>query len=109
MRDVAAMIESSGTVGFLSRPVAGENLYGKDSATYEPVGAPFHLEFIATPPEDLSQPIDVTACVLPVLDVRAEDRLRVEDSEYRVQTVQVERLFGVVTHKVLKLVRHHGG
>jgi len=89
--------------------MTGENFYGNDSATFEPVGSPFPIEFIATPPEDLSQHIDATACVLPALDVRAEDRLRMEDSEYRVQTVQEERLFGVVTHKVLKLVRHHGG
>jgi len=108
-RDVAALIESSGTIGTLSRPVAGENFYGNDSAAYAPVGPPFAIEFIATPPEDLSQHIDAMACVLPGVDVRVEDRLRVNETEYRVQTVQDERLFGVVTHKVMKLVKHHGG
>lgn len=106
-RDVAALISSSGTQGSLFRPVAGENFYGNDCAALEPVGVSFPIEFVATPPEDLSQHIDATACVLPELDVRAEDRLRMANGEYRVQTVQEERLFGALTHKVLKLVKHH--
>jgi hypothetical protein len=46
--------------------------------------------------------------VLPALDVRPEDRVRSGADVFRVQTVVEERLFGVATHKVLKLVRIHG-
>jgi hypothetical protein len=40
--------------------------------------------------------------------VRPEDRVKSGADVFRVQTVVEERLFGVVTHKVLKLVRQHG-
>jgi hypothetical protein len=105
---VREMIEASGQMAILLRRVESENLYGGDDAVYlrvEPQ-VPFPIEFIATPPEDLSNNIDATACVLPQLDIRAEDRLQVGASQYRVQTVVEQNLFGVVTHKVLKLVRH---
>jgi hypothetical protein len=105
------MILASGQQAILMRRADGENLYGNDGAEYTQVapGLSFPIEFIPTPPEDLSQKIDATACVLPELDVRAEDRVQVNGTEYRVQTVVEQNLFGVVTHKVLKLVRHHGG
>jgi hypothetical protein len=105
---VREMIESSGQQAILLRRVDGENLYGSDDAAYLPVQprAPFPIEFILTPPEDLSDHIDATACVLPEVDVRAQDRLQVGDAQYRVQTMVEQNLFGVVTHKVLKLVRH---
>ena len=105
---VREMIEASGQTAILLRRVNGENLYGGDDADYLPVEpqVAFPIEFIATPPEDLSNNVDATACVLPELDVRAEDRLQVEATQYRVQTAVEQNLFGVVTHTVLKLVRH---
>ncbi|HUT54394.1 MAG TPA: hypothetical protein VM658_13480 [bacterium] len=87
--------------------VPGERLYGSDDVSYEAVRT-FPLEFIETPPEDLAQKIDASACVLPDLDIKAEDRINVGDDKFRVQAVQEERCFGVVTHKVIKLVRLHG-
>jgi len=47
--------------------------------------------------------------VLPGSELCAEDRLQVGAEVYRVQTVKEERLFGAVTHKVVKLVKHHAG
>jgi len=108
---VREMILASGQQAILLRRVEGENLYGNDGAEYIRIApdVPFPVEFVPTPPEDLSQKIDATACVLPELDARVEDRLQVDTIEYRAQTVVEQNLFGVVTHKVLKLVRHHGG
>ena len=105
--DVKELILASSQEAALLRAVPGERLYGSDDASFTEVET-FPLEFIETPPEDLANKIDATACVLPSLDVRAEDRVRSGTDVFRVQTVVEERLFGVVTHKVLKLVRQHG-
>lgn len=106
--DVGELILASGQEATLLRAVAGERLYGSDDAAFAEVET-FPLEFIETPPEDLNNKIDATACVLPGLDVRSEDRVQNGADLFRVQTEAEERLFGVVTHKVLKLVRIHGG
>lgn len=107
--DVCALILASGQTAALLRAIAGEQLYGTDDAPYAPAGESFPLEFIPTPAEDLAQKIDATACVLPDADIRPEDRVQVGKEIYRVQTVKEERLFGVVTHKVIRLVKHHVG
>ena len=105
--DVKELILACGQEAALLRAVPGERLYGSDDASFTEVES-FPLEFIETPPEDLANKIDATACVLPGLDVRPEDRVKSGADVFRVQTVVKERLFGVVTHKVLKLVRQHG-
>ena len=116
--DVRDLILASGQEAILLRSQPGGRLYGSDDATYTEAGS-FPLEFVETPPEDLNNKIDAVACVLPDVDIRPEDHLRApacrdvrgagrDDGEFRVQTVEEERLFGVVTHKVLKLVRLHG-
>ena len=105
--DVRGLILASGQEADLFRSEPGERLYGSDDASYTKVGS-FPLEFVETPPEDLRDRIDATACVLPDLDVRPEDRVRETGGTFRVQTVEEERLFGVVTHQVLKLIRLHG-
>ena len=105
--DVRELILACGQEAALLRAVPGERLYGSDDASFTEVET-FPLEFIETPPEDLANKIDAMACVLPALDVRPEDRVRSGADVFRGQTVVAERLFGVVTHKVLKLVRIHG-
>ena len=105
--DVGELILASGQVAALLRAAPGERLYGSDDAAFVEVET-FPLEFVETPPEDLANKIDATACVLPGLDVRPEDRVQNGADTFRVQTAAAERLFGVVTHKVLKLVRIHG-
>ena len=105
--NVRELILASGQTAVLSRQQAGENLYGSDEATFEEV-CTFALEFTATPPPDLAKRADALASVLPELDVRVEDRVHIQGCDYRVQTVAEQSLFGVVTHKVLELVRLHG-
>ncbi len=105
--DVRDLILASGQEADLLRSEPGERLYGSDDASYVVIRS-FPLEFVQIPPEDLGHKIDAVACVLPEVDVRPEDRVQVNNDTFRVQTVEDERLFGVVTHKVLKLVRLHG-
>ncbi len=106
---VCELILASAQTAALLRATTGEQLYGTDDAPCSPVGEPFPLEFVPTPAEDLTQKIDAVACVLPNADVRSEDRVQVGAETYRVQAVKEERLFGTITHKVIKLVRHHAG
>ena len=105
--DVRDLILASDQEADLLRSEPGERLYGSDDASYQKLGS-FPLEFVEIPPEDLNQKIDAVACVLPELDVRPEDRVQENDVTFRVQTVDEQRLFGVATHKVLKLVRLYG-
>jgi len=102
------MICSSGQMAAVLRRDVGENLFGHDAEPFNEVGT-LPLELNRTPPEDLPGDIDAVASVLPEADVRAEDRLAAESEAYRVQAVVEERLFGVVTHKSLRLVKIHAG
>lgn len=91
----------------LLRKQAGENLYGSDEGEFAQV-CEFLLDLSETPPVDIAKRADALASVLPELDVRVEDRVRFDDRDFRVQTTSVQSLFGIVTHKVLELVRLHG-
>jgi hypothetical protein len=106
-RDVHELIESCGQEAVLLRKQTGEQLYGSDDESFAEVRS-FKLEFVCTPPEDITNKIDAAASVLPDLDINSEDRVQTVDDIYRVQTVVDQMLFGVVTHKTLKLVRLHG-
>ena len=106
--DVREQISAAGQLAVVLREQTGERLYGSDDQPYAEV-AEIPVELDLAPGKDLRQPIDGTASALPEVDVRANDRLRIEGEEFRVQTVQRHRLFGVVTHQVLELVRLHGG
>ena len=105
--DVRNLILASDQEADLLRSEPGERLYGSDDASYVKVES-FRLEFVQIPPEDLGHKIDAVACVLPEVDIQPEDRVQENELTFRVQTVEEERLFGVLTHKVLKLVRLHG-
>jgi hypothetical protein len=105
--DVRAIILAAGQQAVIMRAVPGERLYGSDDAEYATVGT-ISVECVPTPPEELAQKIDGTANVLPEADVLAKDHLTVGGLPYRVQAVREERWFGVVTHKVVSLVRFHG-
>jgi hypothetical protein len=100
---VRQLIVSSGQTATLLRRQDEESLYGVDEGTFVEVCV-FPVWLNATPPVDLSRKVDATASVLPDLDVRVTDRVRVSLTEYRVQAVVEESLFGVVTHKTLELV-----
>lgn len=105
--DVRALILAAEQGALLSRAVSGERLYGTDEAEYVSVGE-LPVECVSTPPEDLAQKIDAKANVLPEADVQTQDRLLIDGVTYRVQAIREERWFGVITHKVLSLVRLHG-
>lgn len=104
---VRELIVSSGQTAVLLRKQDGESLYGTDEGTFTEAST-FPLEMNETPATDLTKKTDAEASVLPELDVRATDRVRFEVTEYRVQTVIEESLFGIVTHKTLELVALHG-
>jgi len=106
--DVRALIAASSQEAAVLRREAGENLYGHDEGQFAEV-ASIPLELNRTPSPDLPGDIDAVASVLPEADVLAEDRLLADGETYRVQTVVEERLFGVVTHKSLRLVKVHAG
>jgi hypothetical protein len=105
--DVARLILSSGQTAMAQRIVPGERLYGSDDETYSDV-AEIPLELSETPPEELSDKIDAMASVLPDSDVLGEDRLVAASETYRIQSVEEANFFGVVTHKILQLVKLHG-
>ena len=105
--DVRELITSSSQTATLLRKQAGENLYGSDEGEFVEVCS-FALELSETPPKDLAKQADALASVLPELDVRVEDRVRLEGRDFRVQTVAPQSLFGILTHKVLELVELHG-
>ena len=105
--EVRALILASGQSGKLLRAETGERLFGSDEVPFVEICS-FPLELVRTTPEDLSRSIDATASVLPELDARVEDRVVTGTLSYRIQTVEEQRLFGVLTHKTFKLVLLHG-
>lgn len=105
--EVHDLIMASGQTATLLRKQVGENLYGSDEGEFAEACV-FPLELSETPPVDIAKRADAAASVLPELDVRVEDRVRLEGRDFRVQTVSPQSLFGVLTHKVLELVRLHG-
>ncbi len=107
VRDVRELIVSSRITATVLRAVPGENLYGSDDGKYGPVGS-IPVEIVHTPPESLAGKIDATVSVLPEADVLPEDRLQIETTTYRIQTLEEEHFFGTITHQSIKLVKIHG-
>jgi len=107
VRDVRELIVSSGVTAAVLRVVPSENLYGSDDQSCNEI-ATIPVEIVHTPPEELSGKIDATLSVLPDADVLAEDRLRIEDVVYRIQTIAEEHFFGTITHQSIELVKLHG-
>lgn len=105
--DVQALIVASGQTAELRKVVEAERLYGSDPEVTESVGT-ILIELDLDPPIDLAQKIDARASVLPDVDVHPEDHMIAGGTTYRVQSVGIIQLFGVVTHKVLHLVKLHG-
>lgn len=106
--DVQAIILASGEEASVWRAQPAEGLFGQEDEVFSEIGM-IAVELNRTPPVDLPGEIDAIACVLPGADVRERDRLQCGNETYRVQTVVQERLFGIVTHCVLRLVKIHGG
>ena len=116
--DVREMILAANQKGHrLTPPGSGERLYGSDEQEYEDVGE-IVFEFVPKPHETLKAlGADAVISVLPEQEIEPNDRLTFEGDggihlgtdTLKVLTVVEERLFGVVTHKSVHLVKHHGG
>ena len=115
--DVRAMILAAEQKGHrLVPPAPGEKLYGSDEQEYTDAGE-FAYEFVPKPQETLkAMGADAVISVLPEQGIGVGDRVTFEGSGaahlgvtlFRVITVVEERLFGLVTHKTVQLVKHHG-
>jgi len=116
--DVREMILAAGQRGQrLTPPTSGERLYGSDEQEYEDAGE-ISFEFVPKPAETLKKlGADAVISVPPEQEIEPNDRvlfqgdgaLHLGTNVFRVITVIEERLFGVVTHKSVHLVKHHGG
>ena len=107
-REIARMIVSfNQSAQVWRKDPSDEALYGGDDVPYVAAGGPIWIELVTLTPEDISNKIDARASVLPGAGVVEEDRLQIGDVLYRVQTVDPQNHFGVVTHKTLKLVLYH--
>lgn len=102
--DVRRLILASGQQAQVLRKQSGENLFGHDDENYIEAEQ-IAIEFCPTPPEQLSGGIDATASALPEVELSAQIRLKINGQLYRVQTYKPERLFGILTHQTLELVR----
>ena len=102
--DVRELILSSQQRATLLRTTSGERLYGSDECEFAEV-CEFPLELTLSPSKYITNNADALACVLPELDVRVGDRVRIGGCDHRVQTVVPQPLFCVITHSVLELVR----
>ena len=98
-------------------PSQGERLYGADEQDYDDTGE-IAFEFVPKPAETLKKlGADAVISVLPEQEIEPNDRVTFEGAglthlgtnTFKVITVVEERLFGVVTHKAVHLVKHHGG
>jgi len=116
--DVRQIILAAGQKGRrLVPPASGERLYGSGDQDYVDAGE-FPYEFVPKPQETLkAMGADAVISVLPDQELEVHDRVTFEGGgathlgtdTFEVITVVEERLFGVVTHKSVQLVKHHGG
>ena len=84
----------------------GDNLYGKDDLEDELILENVPLELVGVPHETLKQMnADALLSVLSDLDIREADRLEFDGVKYKVLNVTKENIFGVVSHKSVKLAR----
>ncbi|MFQ5647431.1 MAG: hypothetical protein ACE5GM_10910 [bacterium] len=106
---VKALIESSGTLGTRYTPdPAAENLFGNDDIDYI-VGDDFPLERQLLPADTLTKlSADAVINVLPDQELNPEDRVDIDGQLYKVLSVEEQNCFGTVTHKTVRLVKHHG-
>jgi len=113
--DVREMILAAGQKGRrLTPPSQGERLYGSDEQEYDDAGE-ISFEFVPKPAETLKKlGADAVISVPPEQEIKPNDRVTFEGAglthlvtnTFKVITVVEERLFGVVTHKSVHLVKH---
>ncbi len=103
---VAELLNGSGQIGKRYVPDATvANIYGSDDAPFV-FDAEFQFEFVETPNETLTaQKCDAVISILPGQDINESDRVEFGSVMYKVVTVQIMNVFGVVSHKVVQVVR----
>jgi hypothetical protein len=102
----AKLITSSGQTGkrYVPDPSV-EKIYGTDDAPFV-LDCEFPFEFVETPPQILTtQKTDAAISVLPDQEINEGDRVEFEGVMYKVVTVEALNVFGVISHKVVTVVR----
>ncbi len=107
--NVRELITSSGQTGSRYVPDStAENLYGRNDTPYVAGGA-FSLELQTLPAETLTKmAADAVINILPDQELNPEDRLEIRGVMYKVLNVEEQNCFGTISHKTVKLVKHHG-
>lgn len=105
LENVYQIILSSGITAKVLRASA-DDLYGPEETAHAEI-AIIPIDMTETPPEDISRNIDATVSVLPSEDVKENDHLVIGDHTYRAQSVENAYFFGIITHKIIKLVKLH--
>ena len=109
VENVRELIMTSGETGtrFTPDPNA-ENLYGKNDVPYLG-GEIIHLELQIIPVETLTKMgADAVIDVLPEQELKPQDRIEIDGAKYKVLNIEEQNCFGVLSHKTVKLVKHHG-
>jgi hypothetical protein len=108
--NVRELIINSGLTGNRYTPDPNaEILYGKNDVPYI-AGESFSLELQALPADTLTKMgADAVINILPEQELTPEDRVEISGVMYKVLNVEEQNCFGVVSHKTVRLVRHHGG
>jgi len=102
----AELIASSGQTGkrYVPDPNS-EKIYGTDDAPFI-LDCEFPFEFVTTPIQILtSERADAAISVLPDQEINEGDRVEFEGVMYKVVTVEALNVFGVISHKVITVVR----
>jgi len=107
--NIRELIESSGQTSIRYTPDPNaENLYGRDSIPYL-AGEEFSLEWQMLPADTLTKiKADAVINILPEQALNVEDRVKIEEETYKVLSVEEQNCFGTVSHKSIRLVKHHG-
>ncbi len=107
--NVRELIESSGQVGTRQTPDPNaENLYGKNDVPYL-AGEEFPLERQLLPADTLTKmSADAVINILPNQLLEQEDRVEINGAMYKVLSVEEQNCFGAISHKTVRLVKHHG-
>ncbi len=106
--NVQELITNSGQTGTRYTPDStAENLYGRNDTPYV-AGGSFPLELQTLPAETLTKMgADAVINILPEQELNPEDRVEINAAMYKVLNVEEQNCFGTVSHKTVKLVKHH--
>jgi len=108
--NVRELIKNSGQSGIRYVPdETAENLYGRNDVPYIE-NESFPLELQNLPADTLTKmAADAVVNILPEQELNPQDRMDIGGVMYKVLSVEEQNCFGVVSHKTVRLVRHHGG